>query len=229
MNIIALICARGGSKGVPNKNIKLLAGKPLIVRTIDQVRKIKKISKIIVSTDSKKISKIAKDAGADVPFIRPKHLAKDNSPEWLVWRHALIEYKKLNNNFPDVVVIIPVTSPLRNIEDLKKCIKKYQEKKSDIVITITDANRNPYFNMVTINKKGLANLVNKPGKHITRRQDSPNVFDMTTVAYVTSPKFILKKKSIFNGKVGYVHIPKERALDIDTSFDFKIAELLLSN
>ena len=94
MNIIALICARAGSKGIPNKNIKLLGGKPLIVRAINQAKELKEINRVIVSTDSKEIANLAIDAGAEVPFMRPIELAKDNAPEWLVWRHALENIKK---------------------------------------------------------------------------------------------------------------------------------------
>ncbi len=229
MNIVALICARGGSKGIPNKNTKILAGKPLIVRTIDQVKKLKEVNSIIVSTDSKKIASIALNAGAEVPFIRPKKLAKDNSSEWLVWRHALNSLNKLKGSYPQIVIIVPVTAPLRSVGDLRNCLIKYKKSKADITITATDSHRNPYYNMIKVNKKGVVSKVIKPKKKIIRRQDSPKVFDMTTVAYVTSPKFILKKDSIFDGKVSYVHIPTERALDIDTPFDLRIAELLLSN
>ncbi len=125
MNIIALICARGGSKGVPNKNIKVLGGKPLIVRSINQVKEIKEVNKVIVSTDSKEIADIAVSAGAEVPFMRPKELAKDNAPEWLVWRHALENIKKLNGNYPDILIIVPVTSPLRTANDIKNCLIEY--------------------------------------------------------------------------------------------------------
>ncbi len=228
MNIIALICARGGSKGVPNKNIKVLGGKPLIVRSINQVKEIKEVNKVIVSTDSKEIADIAVSAGAEVPFMRPKELAKDNAPEWLVWRHALENIKKLNGNYPDILIIVPVTSPLRTANDIKNCLIEYQKGNADIIITATDSHRNPYYNMIKVNEEGFASLVNQPSEILTRRQDTPNVYDMTTVAYVTNPKFILEKQGIFSGKVRYVHIPIERALDIDTSFDFKIAELLLS-
>tara|TARA_A100001011_G_scaffold398926_1_gene505224 strand:- start:2391 stop:3083 length:693 start_codon:yes stop_codon:yes gene_type:complete len=228
MNVIALICARGGSKGVPNKNIKVLGGKPLIVRSINQVKEIKEINKVIVSTDSKEIANIAVDAGAEVPFMRPIELAKDDAPEWLVWRHALENIKLLDGKYPDILVIVPVTSPLRSVNDIKNCLFEYQKGNADIIITATDSHRNPYYNMIKINEEGLANLVIQPSEILTRRQDSPNVYDMSTVAYVTNPKYVLEKQGIFSGKVRYVHIPIERALDIDTSFDFKIAELLLS-
>ena len=228
MNIIALICARSGSKGVPNKNIKLLSGKPLIVRSINQIKELKEIKRVIVSTDSEEIANIAINAGAEVPFMRPNKLSEDNTPEWLVWRHALESIKKIDGNYPDILIIVPVTAPLRTVADLKNCISEYKKGDADIIITVTDSHRNPYFNMVKIDKEGMANLVISPEKNITRRQDTPKVYDMTTVAYVTNPKFVLENDSIFCGKVRHVYIPIERALDIDTPFDFKIAELLLS-
>lgn len=228
MNIIALICARGGSKGVPNKNIKLLAGKPLIERSINQAKELKEINRIIVSTDSKEIANIAINAGAQVPFMRPKELAEDDTPEWLVWRHALESINKIDGAYPDILIVVPVTAPLRNVNDLKNCLIEYQKGNTDIIITTTDSHRSPYFNMVKINDDGMANLVISPEEAIKRRQDTPDVYDMTTVAYVTNPKFVLENDGIFSGKVRHVHIPIERALDIDTPFDFKIAELLLS-
>lgn len=228
MNIVALICARSGSKGVPNKNIKLLAGKSLIVRSINQIKELKEINRVIVSTDSEEIAKISINAGADVPFMRPKKLSEDDTPEWLVWRHAIENINKIDGGYPDILIIVPVTAPLRTVDDLKKCLIEYQKGKADIIITATDSHRSPYFNMVKIDKEGMVNLVISPEENITRRQDTPNVYDMTTVAYVTTPKFILENDSIFSGIVRHVHIPIERALDIDTLFDFKIAELLLS-
>ena len=228
MNFVALICARGGSKGIPNKNIKLLGGKPLIVRAINQAKELKEINRVIVSTDSKEIANLAIDAGAEVPFMRPTELAKDNAPEWLVWRHALENIKKKDGNFPDILIVIPVTAPLRTVVDLKNCLIEYQKGNADIIITVTDSHRNPYFNMVKVDEEGVASLVITPEKNITRRQDTPDIYDVTTVAYVTTPKFILEKDNIFSGKVRHVHIPIERALDIDTPFDLKIAELLLS-
>ena len=228
MNIIALICARSGSKGIPNKNIKLLAGKPLIERSINQIKELKEINRIIVSTDSKEIANIAITAGAEVPFMRPKNLAEDDSSEWLVWRHALESINKIDGGYPDILIVVPVTAPLRTVDDLKKCLAEYQKGNADIIITATDSHRSPYFNMIKINEEGVANLVITSKQTIIRRQDTPNVYDMTTVAYVTTPKFILENDGIFSGKVRHVHIPIERALDIDTPFDFKIAELLLS-
>ena len=227
MNYIALICARGGSKGLPGKNIRPLGGKPLISWAINTAKKVDRISKIIVSTDCDGIARIAKENGAEVPFIRPSDLAKDNSPEWLVWKHAL-EYLSKNKQMEiDGLVVIPPTAPLRNVDDINNCLDEFEKGKVDIVITVSEAQRNPYFNMIVNNKDGYSSLVIQPESRITRRQDAPVVFDMTTVAYVVRPQFLNESNSIFSGRVRSVCIPRERAIDIDTLLDFKVAESLI--
>lgn len=227
MKIIALICARGGSKGLPGKNTRLLNGKPLIVWSINHALAIKRVTRVLVSTDSQEIATIAAEAGAEVPFLRPTELAQDDSPEWLVWRHALNFLKKSQGALPDALIVVPVTAPLRSIEDLERCLDEYQKGEVDIVVTVTDAHRNPYFNMVKLLPDGTVGLVIPPHGSINRRQDAPVVFDMTTVAYVVRPKFVMTKNGVFEGRVRHVYVPTERALDIDTPFDFKVAERLM--
>ena len=229
MKVVALICARGGSKGLPGKNIRPLAGKPLINWAIDQARAVKRIGRVIVSTDSEEIAAVARKAGADIPFMRPAELAQDKSPEWLVWRHALNHLKETDGDYPDVLIVVPATAPLRSIEDLERCLDEYVNGVADMVITVTDANRSPYFNMVTVLPDGTVGLVIPPECSITRRQDAPVVYDMTTVAYVARPEFVMTRNGTFEGRVRHVHIPAERALDIDTALDFKIAECLLAS
>jgi CMP-N-acetylneuraminic acid synthetase len=228
MKYIALICARGGSKGVPKKNIKPLGGVPLIGWSINIAKKIDKISRIIVSTDSEEIAEVAKNYGAEVPFIRPSELSKDNSSEWRVWQHALCYLEENNEEFLDGLIILPPTAPLRDVEDIEKCISEYEKGNVDLVITTSDAHRNPYFNMVIKNENNFCSLAIK-GKKIVRRQDAPKVYDMTTVAYVVTPDYVHKYNGIFEGLVRSVNIPIERSIDIDTPLDFKIAEFLLSN
>jgi len=225
---VALICARGGSKGLPGKNIKPLDGIPLISWSIKLAQKIDKISRVIVSTDSPEIVKIARDHGAEVPFLRPEYLAQDDSPEWLVWRHAL-DFLRSENYELDGLIIVPPTSPLRIEEDIYNCINEYEKGEVDTVITVTDAHRSPYFNMVKIDSKGYSSLVIPQSKKIFRRQDSPVIFDITTVAYIVRPQFVFDKNGVFDGNVSSVYIPIERSIDIDSSFDFKIAELLIKN
>jgi len=225
MKYIALICARGGSKGLPGKNIKSLDGTPLIGWSINIAKQIDRISRIIVSTDSKKIAKIATEHGAEVPFIRPTDLAADDSPEWLVWRHAINHMENQGEKI-DSIVVLPATAPLRSIRDVNKCIDLFEKGGTDSVITVSESNRNPYFNMIVKDSKGYSSLVIQSDKGITRRQDAPQIFDMTTVAYVVRTSFVKTHNGIFEGRVKSVTIPSERAIDIDTILDFKIAEYL---
>jgi len=229
MNIVALICARGGSKGLPGKNIRPLAGKPLIAWAIGHARAVKRIGRIIVSTDSEEIAALAREAGAKVPFFRPASLARDDSPEWLAWRHALTYIKEADGVLPDAIVSVPATAPLRLPVDIENCLDEYAKGHCDMVITVTDSHRNPYFNMVKRNTDGTVGLVIAPQTSLTRRQDAPTVYDMTTVAFVARPEFVMSHQGTFEGRVRAVHVPAERSLDIDNLLDFKIAECLFNN
>lgn len=224
-----MICARGGSKGLPGKNLKILDGDPLIVRAIKQIKQIDRIDRILVSTDSRGIAEVAISAGAEVPFMRPSELAEDDSPEWEVWRHAVTYLKEVEGDCPDLLMVVPPTAPLRSKDDLESILDEYERGQADIVITVTDAHRSPYFNQVKIGDLGLASLAIHPKTSITRRQDTPEIFDVTTVAYVARPEFIMEKEGIFEGDVRTVFVPKERALDIDTDLDFRLAEFFLSH
>ena len=229
MKYIALVCARGGSKGVPGKNIRLLGGRPLIGWSVQVVKSVERISKLIVSTDSEKIAQVAREEGALVPFMRPEELAQDNSPEWLVWRHALNYLLENGEQDIDALIIVPPTAPLRSAQDIENCIDEYEKGDVDVVITVSDAHRSPFFNMIKNDNDGFSTLVIPPTETVIRRQDAPEVYDMTTVAYVVRPDFVLQQNALFEGKVRSVHIPPERALDIDTLLDFKIAECLISH
>ncbi len=225
--IYAFICARGGSKGIKDKNIKSFCGKPLISYSIKSALENKLINKVIVSTDSEKIKKISKYYGAEVPFKRPKKLASDSSKEWLVWKH-LINYLKDNDDLPDIVISLPATSPLRKDTDINNCLKKFiKNKMSDMLITVTKPYRNPYFNMIEIKKNKFAKIViDNISNYISNRQDAPIVYDVATLAYVTSPKYILKADKMFSGNVDIHEVPKIRAIDIDNKIDFLYAEYL---
>lgn len=227
MTIVALICARGGSKGVPGKNIRRLAGKPLVVWAIEHARAVARIDRVIVSTDSEEIAAVASEAGAEVPFFRPADLSGDASPEREVWRHALEHLRSTDGVFPDVLVVVPATAPLRMPSDLERCLDEFEKGEVDVVITVTDAHRSPYFNMVMVDAGGRASLVIPPDGPITRRQDAQVVYDMATVAYVVRPDFAMSQSGLFQGRVRSVHVPRDRALDIDSPLDFRIAECLM--
>jgi N-acylneuraminate cytidylyltransferase len=222
----AFIFARGGSKGLPGKNIKPLLGKPLIQYSIEVALQISGIDKVFVSTDDTDIAKVALDNGAIV-IDRPSELAQDNSPEWQAWQHAINWVKGRYGDFEEFVSL-PVTSPLRSVKDVESAILKRSDVGADICIVITPASRSPYFNMVKESANNLIELVNKSSNLISRRQDVPKVFDITTVAYVASVEFIMNNNNIFDGRVSSIEIPKHRAVDIDDIYDFKFAECLLT-
>jgi len=228
MEVVALICARAGSKGLPGKNIRPLAGRPLIAWAIAQARAVRRIRRVIVSTDSEMIAAAARAAGAEVPFMRPAQLARDDSPEWLAWRHALRYLKDSGGAYPDALLAVPATAPLRAGGDLENCLDEYAKGDADVVITITQARRNPYFSMVKRNADGTVSLVMRPPGAVYRRQDAPEVFDITPVAYVSKPEFVMTHNGMFEGRVRAVQIPPERSLDIDTPLDFDVAECLLA-
>lgn len=127
MNTVAFIFARGGSKGLPGKNIRPLGGKPLIAWSIDQALAVKRIARVIVSTDSREIADVARKYGAEVPFIRPEQLARDDSPEWLSWRHALNYLMDTDGALPEAMVSIPTTAPLRLPIDIENCLDVYEK------------------------------------------------------------------------------------------------------
>lgn len=225
MKNYAYIFARGGSKGLPGKNIKKLAGKPLLCYSIDIAKAAPSIDEIFVSTDDDDIALIAEKNGAIV-IKRPQQFAEDDTPEWLAWRHA-IDWTLTHYGSFDGFVSLPATSPLRSITDVESAIFKRQEQKSDICIAVTPANRSPYFNMVKRNHEGIVELVNKPVSDVTRRQDAPTVFDITTVVYVSTPEFIMNNYGLFSGVITSIVVPKSRAVDIDDIYDFKLAEAIL--
>lgn len=221
----AFVFARGGSKGLPRKNIKHLNGKPLIQYSIEIARRCPSIDKIFVSTDDEEISEIAKTLGTIV-INRPVDLSSDTASEWLAWQHAINWVYQEYGEFHQFISL-PTTSPLRSILDVESAIEQRIQQKADACISVSPSSRSPYFNMIQYNEPGLVSLVNNSRNDVIRRQDAPSVYDITTVVYVLTPEYILDKQGLFDGKVTAIEVPKERAVDIDDIMDFKFAELLL--
>ena len=233
ISVVAFIFAKGNSKGLKNKNLLKYKNSTLLGHAINQAQKIKYLrKKVFVSTDCRKVQSYAKKYSAIVPFLRPKLLATDKSPEIDSWRHAVKFLNKNLNLKPTYIISIPTTCPLRKISDLNKCLKKAISKNLDMVFTVMKSTRNPYFNMVT-KKKNKINIVAKSiqskFKSIRRRQDAPQCYDLTTACYVFKPSYILKTNDLFSGKIDFVEIPRERGIDIDDKFDYKIINLLTKN
>jgi N,N'-diacetyl-8-epilegionaminate cytidylyltransferase len=228
-NTVAFIFARGGSKGIFRKNIRELLGKPLIAYSIEAAQESDLISRVIVSTDDAEIADIARAYGAEVPFVRPADLSGDDAPERAAWQHAIKTLRSMEGERSvDVFVCVSTTAPLRAVADLDVCIKAFLQEEVDIVITVSTAVRSPYYNMVELDEGGMAQLAIPPQRMLHARQKAPQIYDMTTVAYVARPDHVLESDYIFDGRVMAVVIPKERSLDIDTELDWQFAEFLLA-
>lgn len=223
--IVALICARGGSKGLPRKNVRPFVGKPLIAHSIEMALKSNFIADVVVSTDDEEIARVAKNYGASVPFMRPANLSGDSAPEWHVWQHALSWLSGQGRDI-EALVVLPPTAPLRSLDDVNGAIEMFLQKKCDGVVCGTDAHRNPFFNMVTIDNNQRCALAMSGAARFTRRQDAPTFYDLTTVCYVMSPDYITHHQHLFDGDIRMFHVPVERSVDIDTIFDFELAEFI---
>ena len=194
----------------------------MLTHGINIACQIEEISKVFISTDCPKIADIASSYGAEI-IIRPAHLASDTAPEWLAWQHAIEHARAEHGNF-DRFLSLPPTAPCRCMSDVQRCLNALTSD-VDLVLTITAAQRSPWFNMVAKTSTDLLKLVND-GSSIKRRQDAPQCFDVATVAYASRPDFIMSASSIWDGRVRGVEVPYERAIDIDTPADYAIAKFI---
>jgi len=226
-NVVAMIFARGGSKGVPRKNVRPLAGRPLIAHAIDAARKVPAVSRVIVSTDDAEIAETARAFGAEVPFMRPAELATDRAAEWLAWRHAITVLRAEGGKI-DLFVSVPAVCPLRSSADIEACIARYDEGDADLVMTAIEASANPYYTLVELDPAGAPHLVKQPPEGLSGRQQAPKVLQLVAGCYVAKPDFILEQQGIWAGRLRLVEIASEHGVDIDTEIDFSLAELLLA-
>ena len=228
MSTLAVICARGGSKGVPLKNIRPINGKPLISWTIEQALRIKDFSNIIVSSDSHEIIDIACSYGIDVPFVRPLALSNDKAGKWDVWQHALSESEVYFKKKFDCFVDLDCTCPLREDSDIYKALNQYNNKNVDGLVSVSPSRKNPYFNMVELSETGLK--ISKPlPEFIKSRQEAPVVFDHIAALYVLNTNYLRKAKNLFDGNVYPYDLGVLKGVDIDTEADFEYVQYMLSN
>jgi len=222
--VLCVIPARGGSKGVPGKNTRLLCGKPLIAYTIEQALASRSADRVIVSTDSAEIAQAARDAGAEVPFMRPADLATDTAGTLDVLLHAM-EWVREDEGEPyDIVLLLHATTPLRSIKDIDDAVGLLSEN-ADNVVSVAEAYRNPYFNMVEASTDGSIHLA-KEGDFLTR-QSAPTVYDLNSSIYVWWWESLLQNPSVLSGRTLPYVMPRERSVDIDDEMDFVLAEALL--
>ena len=223
MTTHAFVFARGGSKGLPRKNLLPIAGLPLVAHSIRMAAALEEIDDIFVSTEDGEIAALAREYGARV-IERPAELATDSAPEWLAWRHAVAWVEAELGPF-ERFLSLPATAPLRSAVDVQACLKALTAS-TDLVLTMSAARRNPWFNMVSVDPEGCVRPVNA-GDGVSRRPDAPAVFDLATVAYATRPTYIREATGLWAGCVRAVEVPVARAIDIDDALDFSIARFLL--
>lgn len=232
LSVLCVIPARGGSKGIPKKNLKPLAGIPLIAHSILCAKMIKVLKRIIVSTDDEKIAKVALNYGALVPFIRPPELARDDTPMMPVLKHALKECEKIYGERYDLLLLLDPTSPGRYPQDITKAIKILKDNpECDSVIGVSEPDFNPYWHCVIL-KNGFMKPLIKGASKYTRRQDVPEVYRINASLYLFRRKFLLSNKSlkwIEKGKNMIIEIPEKRAIHIDDMEDLEKVRILVES
>lgn len=221
--VLGIIPARGGSKGVPQKNLRHLAGKPLVAWTIEEATKSKYVDRIILSSENQEVIKIAREWGCEVPFIRPRELASDDTPGIEPVIHAIGTIPEKY----DYVCLLQPTSPLREAVDIDSCIENCVLNDAPSCVSVVEAAEHPYWMYRISPRQALVSLF--PDRNVTRRQDLPKVYALNGAVYVAKTEIILEEKTFLSeGTIGYV-MKRGNSLDIDEEIDFVLAELLLKD
>ena len=227
MKRICTICARGGSKGVKNKNIREIGGIPLIALSLQHAHESRLFNLVAASSDSAEILNVANNNGADLVIERPGELASDTAAKIPAIRHCVERAEYLSRERFDVIVDLDITSPLRLVEDIQGAVKLLERNHVSNVITAAPARRSPYFNLVEIGDDGGVRLCKHSKKTIVRRQDSPQCFDMNASIYVWTRTALFKCPTLFNADTRLFVMPEERSIDIDSELDFEIVEHIM--
>jgi CMP-N-acetylneuraminic acid synthetase len=226
--VIAIIPAREGSKGVKNKNIKILKDKPLILYTIEEAKKSKLIDKLVVSTDSIEIAELSKNSGAEVPFIRPKDLSTDSSLTYDVVKHCLDFYKEKGEHF-DIILLLQPTTPFRTVSTIDKSITILKNDSIHTsVVSVVDVEGNHPLRMKKIKDNLLVNYVDQGFENMNPRKELPKVFIRSGSIYSILTKYFYQEKSLVSKRCAPLILDKIETINIDTLLDFKLCELILN-
>ncbi|MFC4636292.1 cytidylyltransferase domain-containing protein [Dokdonia ponticola] len=227
MKILGVIPARGGSKGIPHKNRKLLGGRPLMQYTIEAALASKEISAVIFSSEDQQLRTLAKELGVSVPFVRPDHLATDSSGSLEVVQHAIKEMEKLGEVY-DAVCLLQVTTPFRTSEEIDIAIRRFREAKTDALISVQEVPHqyNPHWVFETTDTDHLK-IATGEKEIIKRRQELPPAYIRDGGIYITKTSVLIEKQSFFGDSVSYVHSDKTRYVNIDTMDDWEKAESII--
>ncbi|SFN32847.1 acylneuraminate cytidylyltransferase family protein [Salegentibacter flavus] len=224
--ILGLIPARGGSKGIPGKNIKLLGGKPLLQYTWEAAKQSSLLEKVILSSEDQEIIEVAKKLGLEVPFTRPEELARDETPSIEVIKQALNFFKENGQEF-DAVCLLQPTTPFRSPVLINACIKKFEENNYDSLISVREvpAEFNPHW--VFEEKEGLLKLATGEESIIPRRQELPKAYFRDGAIYITKTEVLLEQNSLFGERTGFYDTTGKPYVNIDTPLDWEEAERIL--
>jgi CMP-N,N'-diacetyllegionaminic acid synthase len=226
-NIVGAICARGGSKGIPRKNLRSLAGQPLIAHAIQCARACSVLRRVVVSTDDHAIANVAKEHGAEVPFIRPADLAQDETSKWHVFQHLVTVLEEMDGTRVDVLVDLDSGVPLRQPDDVAHCVTQLLSGDADLVVTAYEADRNPYFNMVELDGEGLARIVKPSERPIVCRQEAPQVYSLSPAVYAIRRNALWRYEHWSQARLQIHPLPRKRAIDIDSELDYQFVEFLM--
>ncbi len=227
MRVLGLIPARGGSKGVPRKNIKLLAGKPLLAYTAEAALAAKRLARVVLSTDDAEIAEVGKESGVEVPFFRPAELAEDSTPTLPVVQHALSFLERQGDRF-DAVCLLQPTNPLRRAGDIDACIELMEHHAADCVVSVlrVPAEHNPHW-VYFVNSDGSLRLSTGETTPIPRRQELPPAFHREGSIYITRRDVVMTQNSLFGARVVGYEMTPSLSVNIDTPEDWKLAEQLI--
>ena len=230
---ICVISARGGSQGVPGKNIRPILGKPLIAWSIEQALATPELDRVVVSTDSPQIAEAARAAGAETPFLRPEHLSNSEAGKFQVWQHAIQACEEKYNEKYEFFVDLDCTNPLRDVADISAAIKQFRDaqvRQIEAIFSVCEARKNPYFNVLEKNADGSLKICKKgeDGQWVVRRQDAPEVLDHVASIYVLKPSFLKSDaQNLLEGKTEGYYIAPEKTFDLDSEVDLEVIEFFL--
>ena len=224
--VLAIIPARGGSKGLPGKNIKELCGKPLIAWSIEHAKSCSDIDRIVVSTDDREIAEVAKKYGAEAPFMRPAELANDTASTIDVIFHAINWLKKHEDYRQEYILLLQPTSPLRTIEDIEGAVQKLKDKGAQAVVSVCETDHHPWWSNILPEDGNMKDFL-KPEILNKRRQDLPVFYRLNGAIYLADTDYLYKCNGFLGPNTFAYKMPKSRSVDIDSDVDFKLAQLLL--
>ncbi|RME93225.1 MAG: acylneuraminate cytidylyltransferase family protein [Bacteroidetes bacterium] len=230
MRILGLIPARGGSKGIPGKNSKMLAGKPLIAYTIEAALRCSSLARVMVSTDDEGLAAISRSYGAAVPFLRPAALATDSSPTIDTVVHTLRYYQEIGEAYEAVCLLQP-TTPFRTAQDIERAIQHFQEAKTDSLVSVREVPHayNPHWVFLADSDTKTLRIATGDAQIITRRQELPKAYYRDGAIYLTKAKVVLEQASLYGRSIAYVVSESPHAVNLDTPEDWAKAEALVSN